>query len=358
MATNEKADFGVGLIGYGLAGSCFHAPFIATTPGLRLVAIVTSHPDRQEQARRAHPRARIVAAVEELWTSGAVDLVVIASPNRTHVPLARAAIAAGKAVVVDKPIAATAGDARGLIEDARRHGTLLTVFQNRRWDGDFLTLQRLLADGQLGQPLRFESRFERWRPAVKQGWRERPAPEEAGGLLYDIGSHVIDQALQLFGPADDVYAELDRRREGTEVDDDVFVALTHRSGVRSHLWMSVMAAEPGPRFRLVGTGGTYTKAGLDVQEEALRRGARPDAAGWGEEPEDRWGRLTNQSGVRVVRTAPGGYQHFYAALADALRSRGPVPVDPVDAAATLEIIERSLALSSPGTAPPSRSCPS
>lgn len=339
-----KTEFGVGLIGYGLAGSCFHAPFVTTTPGLRLATIVTANVERQQQARQAYPNARVTSTVDDIWSAGDVALVVVASSNRSHVPLAHAALAAGKAVVVDKPIAATAAEARNLIDDARRRGLLLTVFQNRRWDGDFRTVRRLVDAGDLGAPMRFESRFERWRPALRGGWRERPAAEEMGGLLYDLGSHLIDQALQLFGPVVDVYAELDRRRPGSEVDDDVFVALTHRSGVRSHLWMSVVAAEPGPRLRVIGRRATYTKFGLDPQEEALRSGARPDTIGWGEEPPDRWGRLTNDSGVHPVRTEPGAYQEFYRQLAGALASGGAPPVDPMDAVATLEIIERSLTL--------------
>jgi len=187
----------------------------------------------------------------------------------------------------------------------------------------------------------------------KGGWRERGEPEEAGGLLFDLGSHLIDQALQLFGPAANVYAELDRRRPGAEVDDDAFVALTHKSGVRSHLWMSAVAAQPGPRFRVIFSRGAYTKFGLDVQEDALRSGARPDRPGWGEEPQDRWGMLTTAAGVEAVPTEAGAYQEFYRRLVESLRGAGPIPVDPMDAVATLDVIERAL-ISSPERARPSR----
>ena len=336
----RDAPLRVGLIGYGLAGAYFHAPLIATTPGLQLAAVVTSDPERRRQAERDHPGVVVVTPAERLWTDAlALDLVVVASPNRTHVPLAMGALEAGLHVVVDKPLAPTAAEGRRVVDEAHRRERMLTVFQNRRWDGDFLTLRRLLRDGALGEPLRFESRFERWRPSPKPGWRERGAPEEAGGILYDLGSHLVDQALTLFGAATHVYAELDRRRPGVEVDDDAFVALTHASGVRSHLHMSAVAAQPGPRMRMLGSRAAYTKFGLDVQEDALRRGERPARAGWGEEPAERWGALGAGDDLRPVRTEPGAYQAFYAGVAAALRDGAPAPVNPDDAVAGLAIIE-------------------
>lgn len=318
----------------------FHAPLIEATPGLSLAAIVTSNEERRDDARRAHPRATIFHDTTQLWAHAQeLDLVVVASPNRTHVPLALTALAAGLHVVVDKPLAPTAAEGRRLIDEARKRGRMLTVFQNRRWDGDFLTVQRLLSEGALGAPLRFESRFDRWRPVPKGGWREEGAPEEAGGLLYDLGSHLIDQALVLFGPASHVYAELDRRRPSVEVDDDAFVALTHASGVRSHLFMSVVAAQPGPRFRVLGSEAAYVKHGLDVQEAALRSNPRVDSTGFGEDPRDAWGLLGQGDETRPVTTEVGGYQRFYEGVVVALRGGAPPPVDPADAVAALEIIE-------------------
>ncbi|HSX96525.1 MAG TPA: Gfo/Idh/MocA family oxidoreductase, partial [Streptomyces sp.] len=205
----------VALVGYGLAGSVFHAPLIAATEGLTLDTVVTSHPERRAQARAEFPEVRFAATVDELWgRADELDLVVVASPNKTHVPVATAALEAGLAVVVDKPVAGTAAEARELAALADSRGLLLSVFQNRRWDNDFLTLRGLLADGELGEVRRFESRFERWRPQLKGGWRESGDPAEIGGLLYDLGSHVVDQALTLFGPATLVYAESDLRRPG------------------------------------------------------------------------------------------------------------------------------------------------
>jgi scyllo-inositol 2-dehydrogenase (NADP+) len=336
---DDAASLGVALIGYGLAGAAFHAPLIATTPGMRLHSIVTRDPERRAAAARAHPDARLVDTADALWLlAREIDLVVVATPNRTHIPLARAALDAGLGVVVDKPFAPTATEARALIEDARRRKLLLTVFQNRRWDGDFLTVRRLVTEGVLGDVFRFESRFERWRPTPKGGWRDRADPAEAGGLLYDLGSHLIDQALTLLGHVTAVYAELDRRRAGVESDDDAFVALTHASGARSHLAMSAVAAQPGPRFRVLGARGAYVKFGLDVQEEALRRGERPGGARWGEEPRAQWGSLGAGEAVEAVPTVHGNYPAFYAGVARALRDGGPPPVDPNDAAAALDVI--------------------
>ncbi|MGW0082384.1 Gfo/Idh/MocA family oxidoreductase [Streptomyces sp. NPDC003393] len=335
----------VGLIGYGLAGSVFHAPLIATTDGLVLDTVVTSDPDRQAQARSGHPGVRTVAGPDELFArAGELDLVVIASPNKTHVPLATAALEAGLPVVVDKPVAGTAAEARDLAALAEKRGLLLSVFQNRRWDNDFLTLRRLMADGELGDVWRFESRFERWRPALKGGWRESGDPVEIGGLLYDLGSHVVDQALVLFGPVTQVYAESVIRRAGAQTDDDTFIALTHAGGVRSHLYVSATAAQLGPRFRVLGSRAGYVKYGLDPQEDALRTGARPGPEGWGREDESLWGRVgAGESpvtgGGRAVPTLPGDYPAYYAAVAAALREGAPNPVTAREAAAALDVLE-------------------
>jgi predicted dehydrogenase len=334
------APLQVGLVGYGLGGSAFHAPFVATTPGLELAAIVTRDPERQRQAARDYPGVRIVAEVERLWDrSLGLDVVVISTPNRTHVPLALSAIDAEMHVVVDKPLAPSVKEGRAVVDEARRRGVVLSVFQNRRWDGDFKTVRRLLADGALGAPLRFESGFERWRPDPTGTWRERGTPEDAGGLLFDLGSHLIDQALVLFGPAIEVYAELDRRRPGVEADDDGFVALTHASGVRSHLRMSAVAAQAAPRFRVLGTAAAYTKWGVDVQEAALRAGERPGKPDWGMEPPELWGTLGVGDEVQRVPTERGDYGAFYAGLVRAVRSEAPPPVNPADAVAALEVIE-------------------
>ncbi|MCX4550914.1 Gfo/Idh/MocA family oxidoreductase [Streptomyces sp. NBC_01500] len=336
----------VALVGYGLAGSVFHAPLIAATEGLVLDTVVTSNEERREQARAEFPDVRFVDAPEDLWArADELDLIVIASPNKTHVPIATAALEAGLPVVVDKPIAGTAAEARELAALADARGLLLSVFQNRRWDNDFLTLRKLIDDGELGTVQRFESRYERWRPQLKGGWRESGDPSEIGGLLYDLGSHVVDQALTLFGPAVRVYAEADVRRPGARADDDTFVALTHANGVRSHLHVSATTAQLGPRFRVLGSSAGYVKYGLDPQEAALREGKRPGtAARWGEEPESQWGRLGSgesplTGGGVPVPTLPGDYPAYYAAVAAALRDGGRPPVTAGEAAAALDVLE-------------------
>jgi predicted dehydrogenase len=337
-----------GLIGYGLGGAAFHAPFIATTPGLTLEAIVTTNPERRAQVERAYPGARLLSSADELFTTPKpVDLVVVTTPNRSHIPLAMSALGAGLPVVIDKPVAPTSAAARAVIAEAARRGLMLTVFHNRRWDGDFLTVRRLLAEGALGDVHRFESRFERWRPAGRQNWRELADPEDAGGLLFDLGSHLIDQALVLFGPVESIYAEVDRWRPGTGVDDDVFLALTHRSGVRSHLWMSNGASQAGPRFRVLGNRAGYTKFGLDVQEAALRAGERP-GPGWGIEPPDRWGQLGVDGDLRPAPTEPGVYSRFYEGVVAALERGDPPPVAPEDAVRVIEVIEQARALTGHG----------
>lgn len=341
MSTDREGPIRVALIGYGLGGRVFHAPLIASLPDLQLVTIVTSDPERQASARGRYPSARVADKPDAVWDAADDhDLVVVSTPNSSHVPVGLRAIESGLSVVIDKPLAATAHDGRTLARAAAERGLLLSVFQNRRWDADFLTVRRLLEQGALGPIHRFESRYERWRPTPKEdAWRERGAPEEAGGLLFDLGSHIADQAVQLFGKPTHVYAEVDRRRPGVEVDDDVFVALSHRDGVRSHLWASVLAATLGPRFRVLGMQGAFEKYGMDVQEDALAAGGVPTDDGWGREPAEQWGRLSNGDTVEVVESQPGAYQRYYAGVAEALRSGGPPPVDVRDSIAVLEVLE-------------------
>ena len=198
---------------------------------------------------------------------------------------------------------------------------------------------RLIAKGALGKVLRFESRYQRWRPTIRAGWRARSAPEEAGGTLVDLGAHLVDQALQLFGPAASVYGEVDRRRPEAQVDDDAFVAITHADGTRSHLWMSDVVAQFGPRLRVLGDRAGYTKYGLDVQEAALRAGDRPNRDGWGEDPPAMFGRVGVDGDLRDVQTEPGRYQQFYADVAEALAKGAPMPADPAESLTVLEILE-------------------
>ncbi|MDX6669913.1 MAG: scyllo-inositol 2-dehydrogenase [Solirubrobacteraceae bacterium] len=331
-------DLRVAIVGYGLAGRTFHAALISSTPGLAVAAVVVRSAERQELARRDHPEAQVVASLDEVWDARP-DLVVVAAPNHLHVPMARAAVDRGVAVVVDKPLAPTAEEARSLVAHARERGVLLTAFHNRRWDSDQLTLRRLLREGELGDVLRFESRFERWRPEMgpeTKAWRDL-ADAPAGGILLDLAPHLVDQALTLFGPVEHVYAEIDARRGGA--DDDVFLALRHRDGVTSHLWASAVAAAPGPRLRVLGTRGAYVVDAVDSQEDALRAGARPGAGEWGVEPPERWGRLVRGEESTPVPSEAGNWPAFYAGVERALRTGGPPPVDPADAVTGLEILD-------------------
>jgi predicted dehydrogenase len=332
------------LVGYGLGGSAFHAPFIAADPRMELEIVVTSSPERQSQVRARYSGVRVLGTFDQLLDSlDLVDLVVLSTPNVTHVALAEAVLGRDRHVVVDKPVAPTAAQVRHLVARAGRAGRHLVPFQNRRWDGDFRTVQCLLQSGMLGTLDRFESRYERWQPEISSGrerlWKRDPSPGHATGILYDLGSHLIDQVVALFGRPVTVYAEMDLRRDEGEVDDDVFVALQYPHGPRTQLWASSLAADQGPRFRLLGQRGAYVKQGMDVQEAALIAGRRPSEPGWGEESPDAWGTIITAAGSRPQRTLPGAYQLFYAELASCLLEGAPPPVDPADAVLTAEIIE-------------------
>ncbi|MEU4809791.1 Gfo/Idh/MocA family oxidoreductase [Nocardia fluminea] len=331
----------VAVVGYGLAGSVFHAPLVAAEPRMRVAAVVTSSEERAEQARAEHPGVRVWKSAQEMFVEDEdVDLAVIATPNRSHAPLALQALAAGLPVVVDKPFAVTVSDAEEVVEAAVRADLPLSVFQNRRWDNDFLTVRALMEAGELGEVRRFESRFERWRPVPKGGWREVGEAEDGAGILFDLGSHLVDQALTLFGPVVEVYAELDRRRPDVKADDDAFIALTHANGTRSQLWMSAVAPQMGPRMRVLGATNGYTVSGLDPQEDALRAGRRPDDGNpWGTVAPEKWGTFGAGDDLRPIPTLPGDYPAFYAGMAAALLDGAPVPVDPRDAVETLRILE-------------------
>ncbi len=336
------ADLRVAIIGYGLAGRVFHAQLIAATRGLTVATVVTASPERQAEVARDHPGARTMSSADGLWERDDHDLVVIATPNDTHAALATAAIDHGLPVVVDKPLAVTASRAQQLVGHAKRTGVLLTVFQNRRWDSDHLTLLRLLDGRHLGDVIRYESRFERWRPSPKPGsWRETRAAEQGGGLLLDLGSHIVDQALTLFGAVTHVYAEVDARR-GLPADDDVFIALRHASGTISHLRASAVTGAPGPRLRVLGSEAAFVLTRLDSQEDRLRAGDRPDTVpDWGVEPEAHRGRLVTGEASVPVPGERGDWARFYALLTTALREGGPPPVDPGDAVATLRVLEHA-----------------
>ncbi|MGV8883130.1 MAG: Gfo/Idh/MocA family protein [Rhodoglobus sp.] len=338
-----------GIIGFGLAGRVFHAPFIATNPAFRLDVISTSSPERIADANAQHPSAEVVSTPEELLARAEdLDLIVLASPASSHLEQGLAALEAGVNVVIDKPFVPTVVDAKKLIAQAEESGKLLAVFQNRRWDGDFLTIKRLIDSGALGRVHRFESTFERWSGPVKDRWQDEQTVEQGAGISFDLGSHLIDQALQLFGPAVVEQAELQSVREGAASDDDAFISLLHTSGVRSHVTMSRVAAQSGPRFRVLGTESAYTVYGLDGQEPDLKLQKWPGTAGYGVTPEADWGLLGIDGGPDAlvpVPTEAGAYPDFYVGVAASILEGAPSPVDPRDALEVVRIIERAHALS-------------
>lgn len=322
----------MGLAGYGAGGRVFHAPLLAAAAGCAFLGVVTTSAQRRARVAEDHPGLATYGSLAELADAGA-EAVTVSTPAATHTALVQEALRLGLAVVCDKPFALDARTARETVRLAEQLGRPLTVYQNRRWDSDFRTVRRLVRGDALGTVTRFESRFERFRP--------EPGPAPAGGgTLLDLGSHLVDQAQLLLGPATRVYAELHAREDEAGLDDDVFVALTHAGGAHAHLWASRRQGAPGPRFRVAGTTGTYVVAGLDGQEALLRAGRSPAGESeWGVEPEQAWGELRRGGPGGPVRSERGAWDAFYPAFARAVRGEGPLPVDPWDAVATAEVLD-------------------
>ncbi len=330
----------VALLGYGLAGRVFHAPLIAATPGLRLHTVVSSAPERVAEA---HPQARVLADPEQAFADPDIDLVVIATPNDTHAPLALRALARGRHVVVDKPFALDVAQAREMIAAADAAGRVLSVFHNRRWDADFLSLRGLVEAGALGRIAELHSHFDRFRPQVPDRWRDRPGP--GAGLWYDLGPHLVDQALQLFGAPLAVHADLGQQREGAQTVDYVHVQLRY-AHQRVLLHAGSLVPGHGLRFAVHGSGGSWLKHGLDPQEDALRGGARPGGPDWGRDP--RPGtllRVHDDGSVHEQPTAAvaGDYRAYYAGLREAIIDGTPPPVSATEALRVMQVIETGIA---------------
>ena len=336
--TPAKPPLHIALIGYGNAGRIFHAPLISGVPGLHLACICSSKP---EAVHADWPDVRVAATPEDVFADPRIDLVVIATSNESHFPLAKAALLAGKHVVVDKPCAVTMAETDELLATARQLNRVLTVFQNRRFDADFLALKQVLASGQLGRAVHVESHFDRYRPTVPQRWREENLP--GSGLWFDLGAHLVDQILQLFGPPDAVQVDLAVQRAGAQVNDWFHAQLNYESrhpGLRVILHGSALVPEIGPRWTVHGTQGSFIKYGLDTQEDALKTGRRPQLAAlqdWGWDP--RVGQVVRQEAMatsvegtqRVARAAPdvpGNYLLYYSQLRDHLAGQGPIHVTP------------------------------
>jgi predicted dehydrogenase len=321
------------VIGYGLSATVFHLPLVDNDPAFNLVAVSTG---RQERVRAQWPNTRVYATGEALIAEAAADLVVITAPNTAHFPLAKAALRAGRHVVLEKPIVTTLAEGQTLRTLAAEAGRLLVPFHNRRWDGDYLTVRKLIQSGRLGAVRHFESHFDRFRPQVQDRWREQPGP--GAGAWFDLGPHLCDQVLCLFGPPEAVTARCLALREGARATDN-FHVLLHYPGLEVILHGGTFAAGPNIRFQVQGTGGSFVKYGIDPQEKRLRAGTRPDTPDWAAEPPNAYGTLYTADSMKVVPTETGGYQNFYRQLAQAIHGRGPVPVTLADALTGIALLE-------------------
>jgi len=331
-----------GLVGYGFAGQTFHAPVLSAVPGFELAAVASSQP---QKVNADWPNAAVVPDVAALVARPDIDLVVVATPNALHYPVAKAALEAGKHVVVDKPFTLDVAEARDLELLARRNNRVLAVYQNRRFDADYLTLKDVLASGELGRPVYLESHFDRFRPEVRDRWREQKVP--GAGLWVDLGAHLVDQAVQLFGKPDSLQLDTAALRDGAQVEDYFHAVLRYESGphapLRVVLHATTLAAHAAPRYIVHGTRGSYIKHGVDPQEDALRAGQRPPMAGWGADPQD--GELVvpgsdgGEPQRRIWPTRAGNYVDYYAAVRDAILGNGPNPVPPEQAVALMELLD-------------------
>jgi predicted dehydrogenase len=331
MAENIRA----GVIGFGLAGRIFHAAVIAETPGLELACIVQR---RGDEAAQAHPGVRVARSIEKMLDDCSINLVVVGTPSDAHFDHGMQCLRSGRNVVIDKPFTLTSDEATRLMDEARRQGVLVTAYQNRRWDGDFVTLKQVLASGELGRVVSYESHFDRFREQPRLDvWRESGGP--GGGTLFDLGSHLIDQVTALFGDPKSIWADVRIDREGAVVDDAFEVTLKF-DGMTARLLATNVAATPGPRFVVHGTKGSFVKWGLDPQEDALRAGAKFSDPGFGEEPESKWGTLyVPGQPDRRVKTAPGDYRGIYANVRDAILGKAKLEVTPQQAWRTTRLIE-------------------
>jgi predicted dehydrogenase len=345
-----------GLVGYGFAGQTFHAPVLSAVPGLELGAVASSQPHK---VHADWPGVDVVPDVGALLSRTDIDLVVVATPNAQHHPVAKAALAAGKHVVVDKPFTLDATQARELSVLAARNNRVLSVYQNRRLDSDFLTLRDVLASGELGRPVYFESHFDRYRPEVRARWREQPVP--GAGLWVDLGSHLLDQTIQLFGRPDTLQLDSAVLRDGALVEDYFHAVLRYETGSHSPLRVilhaTTLAAHAAPRYILHGVRGSYVKRGVDPQEDALRAGGRPTDPGWGADPIE--GELTISASdgrmkTRTLATRAGNYVDYYVAVRDAILGKGPNPVTPEQAVELMELLDLGRQSAAEGRALPAR----
>lgn len=321
------------IVGFGSVAKNMHAPLITVCDDLELVAVVERS---GETSKEKYPDIEIFKSLEDLLTAGLAELIVIVTPNEFHFQQAKMVLEAGKHVVVDKPVTVHSSEAIELKRIADEKGLALSVFQNRRWDGDIRTIQKILAEGVLGRIVHFESHFDRFRPNLVDNWREKEVP--GNGITYDLGTHLIDQAVMLFGKPNWVYAEILKQRRGAVADDFFDITLMF-DGIKARLTASVLVNAPIPKFLLLGEKGSYTKYGLDVQEKAFKAGEKPEGVNWGLEASESWGQLYLENSSSSYPTERGDYRFFYQNIADTINGRSSLKVKMEEAILVLQIIE-------------------
>ncbi|MDV6250355.1 oxidoreductase [Vibrio sp. EA2] len=324
------------VIGYGFSAKTFHIPFVSALDEFDLVAISTSN---GEAVTKDWPTAQHYASASDLLSSSDAELVIITAPNDVHFDLAKQALENGKHVIIEKPFVTNVSDGEALIALAKEKGLILSVYHNRRWDGDFLTVKKLIEEKRIGELRHFESHFDRFRPEVRQRWREQAT--DGGGILFDLGSHLIDQALELFGLPDAISAECKMMREGS-TNVDYFDVVMHYPNHLAIVHGDLFSAGPNKRFTLKGTGGSFEKLGLDPQEPRLIEGISPIEPSWADETPDDYGYFYNADNREAVVTEQGGYQHYFLQMADAIRNNTAPPVSAEDALWNIKLIELAM----------------
>ncbi|MDO6452307.1 oxidoreductase [Neptunomonas phycophila] len=331
-----------GIIGYGFSATTFHLPFITCSPDFELTAISSS---QRDLVLKNHPKCSYYETPDALIGNSDIDLVIITAPNDTHYPLAKLALEHNKHVVIEKPFTTNVSDGEHLIALAAEKARVLSVYHNRRWDGDFLTVQKLINEGKFGQVKYFESHFDRFRPAVRQRWREQSP--NGGGILFDLGPHLIDQALQLFGLPEAITAQcLIQRKGSTNV--DFFNIVLHYPDKQAVLHSDLYSAGANRRFTVKGELGSYEVYGLDPQEDRLKAGVKPKTPSWASVPSDEYGTFFSGTSQTHIKTETGGYQHYFTGLAKAIRQEDTAPISASVGLWTIKLIELAMQSSQQG----------
>ncbi|WP_050179991.1 oxidoreductase [Domibacillus robiginosus] len=324
---------GTALIGYGFSGSTFHAPFLEEMEEFQLMSILSS---KKEKVKEKFPAVQVVQQVDDIINNPEIELVVVTTPSSLHFEITRQALEAGKHVIVEKPMVPTVEEAEALSACAKEYNVMLSVFQNRRYDGNFRTVKKMIEEGRLGDVYMYEAHYDRFEPVVGKGWREEKKP--ASGVLYDLGAHLIDQALSLFGMPDSITADLQKQRPHALVDDYFHLVLTYGTK-RVILHSGMVTVEQGAKYKVHGTEGTFMKRGEDPQEEQLIKGEPLSSAEWGMDRLDQYGTLYTKEGNEKIVTLPGDYRQYYKGIYHAIRDGQPCPVPCEDGIRTIRIIE-------------------